>query len=325
MGHVVEILCLLVVLLVPVGGCGADLSGGGKPKIDLTALESPIILKGDEKSAFRDPAATYHDGVFYMYYTCWFHEEDGVAYSYTAMSKSRDLANWTEPKIITPRDINLNFSSPGNVIRFGDEWILCLQTYPTPGGRKYGNSNCRVYIMRSKDLENWGSAEILMVKGPDVAVKDMGRLIDAYLVEDKDEPGKWWCFFDDNAVNMSWSYDLKTWNYLGRVPGGENACVLVENDEYILFHSPNNGIGIKRSKDMKDWKEWGEPITLGQENWEWAKQRLTAGFVLDMRDEPAVGKYLMFYHAEPPGGFKKYASLGIAWSDDLVTWDWPGK
>ncbi|MHC4475532.1 MAG: glycoside hydrolase family protein [Planctomycetota bacterium] len=325
MRHVVKVLCLLLVLLVAAGGCATDLSGRGKPKIDLTALESPIILKGDEKSAFRDPAAIYHDGVFYMYYTCWFHEDDGVAYSYTAMSKSRDLANWTEPKIITPRDINLNFSSPGNVIRFGDEWILCLQTYPTPGGRKHGNHNCRVYIMRSKDLENWGLAEILMVKGPDVAVKDMGRLIDAYLVEDKDEPGKWWCFFDDNAVNMSWSYDLKTWNYLGRVPGGENACVLVEDDEYILFHSPGNGIGIKRSKDMTNWKDWGEVITLGQENWDWAKQRLTAGFVLDMRSEPAVGKYLMFYHAEPPGGFKKYASLGIAWSDDLVTWDWPGK
>ena len=30
----------------------------------------------------------------------------------------------------------------------------------------------------------------------------MGRIIDPYLVADKDEPGKWWCF-DDNAANMS--------------------------------------------------------------------------------------------------------------------------
>ena len=38
-----------------------------------------------------------------------------------------------------------------------------------------------------------------------------------------------------------------------------------------------------------------------------------------------VGKYLMFFHSEPPGVFKKLANIGIAWSDDLLTWNWPGK
>lgn len=301
--------------------------------IDFSAIKSPVILKGNETTAYRDPACIYNNGIFRLFYTYNLTGEDGKPYWFTAFSRSRDLIHWTSPKIITPKDRNLNFASPGNIIRYGDEWILCLQTYPTPKGEKYGNENCRVWIMRSKDLENWGPAEMLMVKGPDVPVEKMGRLIDAYLIEDKDEPGKWWCFFDDNAANMSYSYDLKTWTYFNRIEAGENVCILVDGDEYLMFHSPKNGIGMKRSKDVKSWRDVGGPttkdrtgpITLGQKHWPWASQRLTAGFVLDLRDDPRVGKYLMFFHGEPPGGFSKYASLGLAWSDDLIHWDWPGK
>jgi hypothetical protein len=294
-------------------------------KIDFSAIKSAILLKGDETTAYRDPACIYHNGIFRLFYTYNLTEADGRTYWVTALSKSRDLVHWTEPKIITPTDRNLNFASPGNVIRYGGDWILCLQTYPTPKSEKYGNGNCRVWIMRSKDLEDWGPAELLRVKGPDVPFEKMGRLIDAYL--------KWWCFFDDNAANMSYSYDLKTWTYFNRIESGENVCVLVDGDEYLMFHSPKNGIGMKRSMDLKNWRDVGGSttkedtglITLGQKDWPWASQRLTAGFVLDLRNDPRVGKYLMFFHAEPPEGFRKYASLGLAWSDDLLHWDWPGK
>ena len=70
---------------------------------------------------------------------------------------------------------------------------------------------------------------------------------------------------------------------------------------------------------------------LGQPTWPWAQGRLTAGFVLDLRTEPAVGKALMFFHGsdfpekDPRGGFDNFASIGLAWSDDLKTWAWPGK
>jgi hypothetical protein len=38
----------------------------------------------------------------------------------------------------------------------------------------------------------------------------------------------------------------------------------------------------------------------------------------------------MFFHGsgpktEPQGDFDRNASIGIAWSDDLVVWEWPGK
>jgi len=154
-------------------------------------------------------------------------------------------------------------------------------------------------------------------------------MIDPYLVEDKDEPGKWWCFFDTNAANMSWSHDLKTWTYFGRIEAGENVCVLVDGDEYLMFHSPRNGVGVKRSADLRSWRDAGDLITLGQASWPWARGRLSAGFVMDLRAEPEIGRYLMFFHGTGPEDerviFHTHASLGLAWSDDLVVWDWPGK
>ena len=78
-----------------------------------------------------------------------------------------------------------------------------------------------------------------------------------------------------------------------------------------------------------NWRDEGV-LTLGQADWPWAcNGRLTAGFVLDLRCDPAVGKALMFFHAsafsERTRGFYKNCSLAIAWSDDLKKWSWPRK
>ena len=175
------------------------------------------------------------------------------------------------------------------MIRFHGEWVLCLSSYPRPNGEKYGNKDARIWMLRSKDLEHWSKPELLRVKGPDVPIEKMGRMIDPYLVEDKDEPGKWWCFYKQNGVSMSWSRDLKSWTYYGHADAGENACILVDGNEYVLFHSPHNGIGVKRSKDLRHWEDCGL-ITLGQKDWPWARGRLTAGFVLDLRRDRAVRK-----------------------------------
>ncbi|MBC7565671.1 MAG: family 43 glycosylhydrolase [Pedobacter sp.] len=298
----------------------------------LKNLKSPIIFKGDEKTAFRDPAVLYHNNTMYLFFTL-IRTEEGHVYSYTAMRKSKDLKNWSPLKIITPRDMTLDFSSPGNVVRFNNEWVLCLQTYPRPNYKvgempRFGTGDARIYLTRSKDLEHWSTPEIMKVKGPRVSFNDMGRMIDPYLLEDESEPGKWWCFYKQNGVSMSYSYDLRKWNFFGYTESGENACVLYENKEYVLIHSLKNGIGIKKSKDLKTWQDWGPLITLGQNNWSWAKGRITAGTVINLKKNKRFGKYVMFFHASGPkteeeGDFDKNASIGIAWSDDLSTWDWP--
>ena len=300
----------------------------------LERLNSPVIFMGDDTTAYRDPAVLYHDGNFYLFYTL-VKTENNLIYSYTAYSRSGDLLEWSDPKIITIRDQSLNFCSPGNVIQFNNEWILCLQSYPRPGLRasdatRYGSKDARIFIMRSKDLEHWSSPELLHVKGPDVKEVQMGRMIDPYVVQDKDELDKWWCFYKQNGVSMSYSYDLQNWNFFGHTESGENVCVWTAHDEYFLMHSPSNGIGIKRSSDLQNWNDWGDLITLGQSEWEWAKGRITAGAMIDLRVDPNFGKYILFFHGSGPkteteGDFDRNASIGIAWSEDLLTWDWPGK
>jgi hypothetical protein len=232
---------------------------------------------------------------------------------------------------LTPKDRNLNYSSPGNIVKFNNEWIMCLQTYPTPNKETWGNATSRIWIMRSKDLVNWSDPEILMVKGDEVPVTEMGRMIDPYLLEDGNEPGKWWCYYKQNGVSMSYSYDLKKWFFVGSANSGENVTVLYKEDQYILFHSPENGIGIKKSSSPVEWGEDEKVITLGQENWPWAQRRLTAATVLDLTDTPKFGKYIMFFHGSSKEGAKPFynahnnASLGIAWSADLENWEWSDK
>jgi hypothetical protein len=297
-------------------------------RIDLSAIPSAIVFRGDAMTAYRDPMVLYSEGWFRLFFTLVRTEPDRQPYSYTAWSKSGDLKNWSAPVIFTPRDQNLNYGSPGNLVRVGDEWVLCLQTYPRPHGETYGNETARIWTMRSKDLERWGEPELLRVKGMDVPQEKMGRMIDPFLLADKDEPGKWWCFYKQNGVSRSWSRDLKTWTYVGHAAAGENACVILDGADYVLFHSPANGIGVKRSRDLKSWRDQGV-LALGQKAWPWAQGRLTAGFVLDLRSDPAVGKALMFFHGsdfpenDPRGGFDTFASIGLAWSDDLKTWAWP--
>jgi hypothetical protein len=330
MKYQIDLQCLIWLPIACLCLNRSPIAFAGDRAVDFASISSPIIFRGDATTAYRDPAAIYANGWFYLYFTLVRIDADKQAFQCTAWSKSRDLLQWTPPVIFTPRDRSLNYGSPGDVIRFGDEWLLCLQTYPRPNGERNGNADSRIWIMRSKDLEHWGPAELLQVKGPDVPREQMGRMIDPFLVEDKDEPGKWWCFFKQKGISLSWSHDLKTWTFDRHISAGENPCVIVDGDHYVLYHSPTNGIGVKTSKDLKSWIDEGI-LTLGQKQWPWAQGRLTAGFVLDLRQNPTVGRALMFFHgsaykeSDPRGGFDNFASIGLAWSEDLKNWDWPDK
>jgi len=319
----------LVLLLVFATGLAA--AGKAAEPVDWSALRSPIIFRGGRKLAYRDPAVVYHEGTFHLYFTLSeAADDDGGYYNMTAYSKSRDLVEWTRPEPLTPRDRRLNYSSPGNVIRFEGRWVMCLQTYPTPNGETFGNHSSRIWIMRSEDLAHWSKPELLAVKGPGVPVEAMGRMIDPFLIEDADEPGKWWCFYKQKGVSMSWSRDLKTWTYVGHRHAGENVTILRRDGRYVMFHSPGNGIGVKSSRDLAEWGDDEQLLLLGQKDWPWAQGRLTAATVVDLTAEPRVGKFVMFFHgavprdpAIPPA--HGAASMALAWSDDLKTWSWPGK
>jgi hypothetical protein len=296
--------------------------------LDLTRIPSPIIFQGDARLAYRDPTVHFHDGVFRLFFSYLERERDGRVFAYLGSSQSRDLVTWTPPSLLTPRDQSLNFSSPGNIIRHQGRWVMCLQTYPTPGNELYGTADARLWTMTSDDLETWSEPELLRVKGPDVPVSEMGRMIDPYLVQDLDDPAKWWCFYKQNGVSMSWSRDLQNWTFFGSTRSGENVCILCEGREYLLFHSPANGVGLKKSHDLIHWEDCGL-LNLPQADWPWAGGRLTAGFVLDMRSHPGIESYLLFFHGTPAAATAERethgeASLALAWSADLKHWRWPG-
>jgi len=292
---------------------------------DFSKIKSPIILGGSDKSAYRDPTVYYENGKFYLFCTYVECFDDGPFLT-TVESVSDDLINWTTPREITPRDRSLNFSSPGNIVKYEGAYYLCVQTYCRENGEKYGNERSRLYTMRSCDLVNWEHPELIRVKG-NVPIENMGRMIDPFIVNDMNDPKKWWCLYKQNGVSMSYSYDMKNWTYHGKTECGENVCVLYDNDSYLIFHSPKNGIGMLRTKDFVSFEKAGDLITLGQENWDWAKGRITAGFVLDVKKHPEYGKYVMFFHGSGPEDestmFDHHASIGIAWSDDLTTWEYP--
>jgi Glycosyl hydrolases family 43 len=308
-----------------------------KPPL-LESLTSPLIIRGDEHTAFRDPLIFREGDTFYMFYSYVREEEDHLIYWYVAFSKSKDLVNWTEPEVVTPKGQDLNFASPGNVFRVGNEWMLSAQTYPIIGMKRgdplrFNNDSARLWLFHSKDIENWGNCELIRVKGPDMTRAELGKMIDPFIFRDRDIPGKWWCLFKQSAwIHCSWSYDLKTW-HMGtiNIAQGENGQVFLDdNGEYVLIYAPANGIGVKRSRDLVHWRD--EPtILLGQEDWPWCEARLTGGYVADFRKVPGVGKYLMVWHSMGPGTVKTDANvnancnIGVAWSDDLKTWSWPGK
>lgn len=136
-------------------------------------VTGPVFLPGSEDIANRDPAGHFHDGLFRVFHTRVQREGSREFYAYTAVTVSRDLIDWSEPRILTPRNPRLNYSSPGNVVRFGSRWLLCLQTYPSTDGRPRGDDTARIHLMPSDDLENWGEPVLLKVKGPDVPVDEM--------------------------------------------------------------------------------------------------------------------------------------------------------
>lgn len=127
------------------------------------------------------------------------------------------------------------------------------------------------------------------------------------------------------GVSRSVSPDLENWEYRGSIDGGENVSVIKKDGMYVMFHSPNNGIGMKISVDLERWEDTGEILTFGQRTWEWARGRITAGFVLPF-EEDGETKYFMFFHGSGPQDerecFDINASIGLAWSGDLINWEW---
>lgn len=273
-----------------------------------------IIFSQTGRYSYRDPAPYIFGGEIYLFFSLVINENNNQ-YFCIAVSKSSDFRNWSEPEILTEKNTAKNYSSPGNIIEYNGEYYLSLQTYPRQNGEKYGNEDSRIYTMKTADFINWSKPELIRVNG-DIPEKDMGRMIDPYILKDDN---RFICFFKQNGVSFSESSNMKSWEFKGNTDCGENVCVIKENDEYIIFNSPENGINLLVTKNFKKFSSIGT-VYLKQSEKPWAKDRITAGFVLDISEMNIGYKYAMFYYGDMEDDYIFGASLAVTFSNNLREW-----
>lgn len=274
-----------------------------------------ILFRGNDRFAYRDPACCFYQDACYLFFTVS-EKDGGFMYNRVAMSRSTDLKTWADPVFLTGKDLSTNFCSPGNIIGRGGEYVMCITSYPMPfpfAQRHTGDETARLFTMSTTDFVHFTPPKLLNPKG-NTPPEQLGRMIDPFIFE---HDGGYYLFFKQNGVSLSRSDDLEHWQFLGRTNGGENACVIRQDDGFLLIHSPQNGIAFSRSSDLRTWQPSGF-TTLGQDQWAWAEDRITAGFAIEA---PAwTGrKYLLFFHGsrnvfpETHGN----ASLGLMLTDDF--------
>lgn len=282
-----------------------------------------IIFKGNERFAYRDPACFYYGGKYRLFFTVS-EKDGGYMYNRVGYSESADLRDWSEPRLITVRDKALNFCSPGNILEHDGEYLLCVTSYPMDfpySERDHADETARLFFIKTSDFQGFTEPKRIYPKGKECA--DEGRMIDPYLLSDRDGGGRYLLFYKQNGVSVSESYDLESWKYLGHTEGGENACVLLRDGKYFLIHSPKNGIGFKEAETPGEWRDLGV-TTLSQDEWAWASGRLTAGFAMEIPDEDAVNrhKYALFFHGSRKESIPEThgdASLAVMFTDDFVS------
>lgn len=284
-------------------------------------------LKGDwgPDIWMRDPAVIYWDGLYHCFYT---HidrkraERSGWRLALARIT-SPDAREWSKPEILL--DSPLGYSSPGNVIRTEEGFVICLQSYPIDPGEVYGNQNCRLWLMKSRDLKSFEPPVVIREEGCTAAWAVTKRQIDPYLLCDG---STYYVFYKtDGCLGLMKSENLVEFEEASAGPvlmpsqlpdhsTVENPCVIRDGDGYRMFFAPcrkGRGIGVARSQDQI---HWHDIRYLDFPQIPWAPGGPTAPMVLD--DRSRSGKWLMFFHGDTEG--EHGGALGMAYSEDLENW-----
>lgn len=289
------------------------------------ALRNPFY-DGEPALSARDPAVCYHDGLYRCYHSA-VETLQGRIHLFLDEITSPDLQAWSAPRRLLSSP--LNFSSPGNVLRVGDRFVLCLQSYPIAEGEQFGGSESRLWTMESRDLFEFSPPTVMAPEGSTARWAKGPRQIDPYLVE---RDGVYYVLYKANGcLGLLRSEDLRHFTEASPdrpilspedTPDGatvENPCVIWEGGRYLLFFAPcreGRGIGVAESSDLLRWRK---VRYLDFPALPWALGGPTAPMVLD--DRARTGKWLMFFHGDR--AYPHGAALGLAVSDDLERWTAP--
>ena len=290
--------------------------------LNLQSLRNPVF--GIPGVSVRDPAALWHDGVCYLYYTRQVGGWGGPTCWDVGLVTTRDFREFSPEIIISPP----GYASPGNIVRWCDRWVLVVQSYPWPS---------EIALMTSDDLLNWSAPEHIIPADTGPGWGAEHGPIDGWLYRHEDQWLCAWVSFlggtDHRAFGCHRSADLSAWeNLTPDAPfidgsayddngGVENCAIVQEGDTWHFFASV--GVNPQHLAHVAGPSPWDWPaltpadeIALPIEPW--CAYHQSALFVDDWRD--LCGQWAMIFHGlERPDG---EATFGLVFSDDL--WAWQG-
>ncbi|MDI9584253.1 MAG: hypothetical protein QM473_08555 [Acidobacteriota bacterium] len=292
-------------------------------KLSLAGLKNPVLAVPGV--SVRDPAAIWHEGVCYLYYTRHIGDWGGSAAWDIGLVTTTDFRKFSAERIITPK----GYASPGNVIRFEDRWVLVVQSYPWPS---------EIALMESEDLVNWSAPRHIIPADTGPGWGAEHGPIDGWLFF---HDGLWYCPWvnflkgtDHRAFGAHASCDLERWeNLTPETPfidgsaynhngGIENCAVVNDGERWHFFVS----VGMAPQKLARVvapvpflWPAVTPEDELRLPPAPWCSYNQSALFVDDWRE--ICGKWAMIFHGlDRPDGL---ATFGLAFSDDLREWEMP--
>jgi len=286
----------------------------------LDGLRNPIFAL--DGISVRDPAAVWHEGVCYLFYTRHIGGWQESASWDIGMVATQDFREFAAESIITPK----GYASPGNIARANDQWVLPVQSYPWPS---------EIALLYSDDLIEWSQPHHIIPADTGPGWDAVHGPIDGRQFRHQD---RWYCVWtnflagsDHRAFGVSASWDLQAWENLTPdgpfidgshyYPNGgvENCAIIGTEGEWHFFASV--GMSPQRLAHVSAAEPFAWPaltpdaeIILPRDAW--CAYSQSAVFVDDWR--AVWGKYAMLYHGQqaPDGP----GTLGLALSDDL--WEW---
>lgn len=268
-----------VYLAVSRDGLNFRLANYGQPILD------PPPWPGQNLT--RDPSIIYHEGKYHM---VWTSSWEGRVMGYAS---SPDLANWSNPKQITPFPQSLpKVDQPINVWApelhvdpvIGDIFIVFSSTIPRElrdGDGSENDMDHRMYIMRTKDFKTFTPAEVLFDPGY--------TSIDGHLVYDdqqNDDPDddRWLMVYKNEKRQMPgknlWiaTRDAKMqddWRIMPQPIAGPGAAIsqtswvegpslVRHNDAWLLYWDTydRGRYAVATSRDLTDWTDITDQLRM---------------------------------------------------------------
>jgi hypothetical protein len=285
-----------------------------------TELRNPIY--SHPGWSVKDPAVTYREGWFYLFFSAFFFD-DGQERCHVVAVKTQDLQRYSDALFaLSGKEQGwLGACSPG-LARIGERYYLTYNSW----GDKHGQPNQLFYGV-SDDLETWTFGQALATE-----LTRGKRAIDGAL---RFHDRRFYLIWKEwQTPQIAWAESLDgEWHRLGR-PGSswfENGEIVdINGVVYLLVtglrHEPYWMQLLGDPGHPAGWLDWSRPrrLEIPAEGFN-ASHRANAAFLVDWRRYD--GHFYLFYAGRTEGrshAGRGDSRLGVARSRDMVGWQVPG-